>query len=207
MPQHPQLTITHQPPGRQPAPGDPASHGPRIPWPGRRRKRRRRPPLDPLATLRITDLAAGDTETVAEVFTGLSDDSRYLRFRTGYHHLPNGTLRLLADVHPGHHVVHVARVGDRPVGLIRWVRLADRPQAAELAVEVIDVLQGRGIGTALFEAAVRSADAAGIDELVFFVASDNTAMTGWLRLLGATHAPDDPDERRLPMRHALTRVA
>ncbi|HEY5879085.1 MAG TPA: hypothetical protein VIU11_09245 [Nakamurella sp.] len=83
----------------------------------------------------IVDLVPGDTATIRAVFAGLSPQSRYRRFQTARPDLPAGTLRRLADVRPGHHVVHVALLAGRPVGLVRWIRWGDARSAIAGGIE------------------------------------------------------------------------
>ena len=157
--------------------------------------------------LRITELLPGDTATVLAVFEGMSAHSRYLRFQTGAPFLPNRTLRWLADVQSGRHVVHVAFLRDRPVGLVRWIRFPNEPPLAEIAVEVVDEVQGRGIGRTLVGHAARSALAAGIDDFLAYVAVGNRLVRDWARELGAVAEPDDAGALRLPVAPLVTAAA
>ena len=152
-----------------------------------------------LSGLRIDELAAGDTATVQAVFEGLSAHSRYLRFHTGVPILPSSTLRRLADVQSARHVVHVAWLKGRPVGLARWIRFPGDTLLAEIAVEVVDEAQGRGIGRALVGHAARSALAVGVEDFLAYVAVGNRVVRDWARALGAVAEPDDAGAMRLPV--------
>jgi len=155
------------------------------------------PPL--LPGLRIAELESGDTATVLAVFEGLSAHSRYLRFQTGVPTLPMRSLRRLADVQSGRHVVHVASLRGRPVGLARWIRFPGDQSLAEIAVEVVDDVQGRGIGRALVGHAARSARAAGVENFLAYIAVGNRLVRDWARGLGAVAERDDVGALRLPV--------
>jgi GNAT superfamily N-acetyltransferase len=112
-------------------------------------------------TIRV--LRDGDTETVAEVFARLGDESRRSRFGGPKPRLRDAELAHLARVDTNHHVLVAYVDGDsRPAGIGRFVRLGS---AAEVAFEVADELQGRGIGTALARVLAGDARAAGVVEL------------------------------------------
>jgi ribosomal protein S18 acetylase RimI-like enzyme len=65
------------------------------------------------------------------------------------------------------------------VGLVRIIALGGG--RAELAVEVVDRLQGRGVGTRLLRAARERAEELGHQELVAEVLAENTAAQALLR--------------------------
>jgi ribosomal protein S18 acetylase RimI-like enzyme len=156
--------------------------------------------------LLVRPLEAGDTETVQRVFAGLSLTSAYLRFDTGLTLLSPRMATGLAAVEPGRHRVFAAELAGRPVGLGRWARHGGGPDDAELALEVGDAWQGRGVGRALLAAVAVDARSAEIETLVAYVAPTNTRMVGWLRRLGA-HPPRDLDDaHRLPVDQLLERL-
>ncbi len=139
--------------------------------------------------LTVERLPAGDTRTVHTVFDQLSSRSVWLRFHTG---LPRLTPRMadrLAAVVPGAHEVLVARLDGVAVGLARWHRDPGDHHRADVAVEVADAVQGRGIGRRLLAALVESARAAGIRELTAEVLGDNVRVARWLNRLGAVTMP------------------
>jgi ribosomal protein S18 acetylase RimI-like enzyme len=93
-------------------------------------------------------------------------------------------LRWLATVGPNHHVLVAHVDGDsQPVALARLVRSSGR---AEIAFEVADAYQGRGIGSALVQEVMADPCAAGIVEVTALVRSDNPAALAILsRVLGS----------------------
>ena len=119
----------------------------------------------------IRALPDGDTATVQAVFVRLGEASRRRRFGAAKPRLSASELASLALVDPQHHVLVAYVEGDnRPVGIGRLVR---RGRAAEIAFEVADELQGRGIGSALCAALAEDARAAGIVEFHATVAAGN----------------------------------
>jgi GNAT superfamily N-acetyltransferase len=67
------------------------------------------------------------------------------------------------------------------VGSARYVRDADDPQAAEIAVTVVDDRQGLGAGTELLTQLPGRGRREGIRRSTALVSADKTAMTGLLR--------------------------
>jgi RimJ/RimL family protein N-acetyltransferase len=127
----------------------------------------------------VRPLRSGDTATVEAVFDRLGDESRRTRFNGPKRRLGEKELRWLATVGPSHHAL-VAWVDDdpEPVAIARLVRLGG---SAEIAFEVADLYQGRGIGSALSALLVADACAAGVCEVTALVRSDNLAALALLR--------------------------
>jgi RimJ/RimL family protein N-acetyltransferase len=73
----------------------------------------------------------------------------------------------------------------RGVGIARYIRHADDPHAAEIAVTIVDDWQGRGLGTELLMRLSGRARCEGIHRFTALVAEDNTAMAGLLRNISA----------------------
>ena len=133
--------------------------------------------------LLIRPLKHGDTATVEAMFGRLGDASRLTRFNGLKHRLGEQELRWLATVGPNNHVLIAYVDGDpEPVAIARLVRSG---ASAEVAFEVADDYQGRGIGSALTQELVSDACAAGIAEVTALVRSDNRAAFAVLsRVLG-----------------------
>jgi ribosomal protein S18 acetylase RimI-like enzyme len=131
----------------------------------------------------VRPLRHGDTATVQALFERLGEASRRSRFNGSKHRLGEMELRWLATVGPNHHVLVAYVDGDaEPVAIARLVRSG---ASAEVAFEVADAYQGRGIGSALTQELVADACAAGIVEVTALVRSDNPAALAVLqRTLG-----------------------
>jgi ribosomal protein S18 acetylase RimI-like enzyme len=129
--------------------------------------------------LTIRPLRNGDTATVAALFARLGSTSRERRFCGAKPRLSDGELAALARVDETHHVL-VAYVPDdaAPAGIARLVR---DDASGEIAFEVADELQGRGIGSVLARELAADARAAGITQLVATVCGDNQPVVSLLR--------------------------
>jgi ribosomal protein S18 acetylase RimI-like enzyme len=130
----------------------------------------------------IRPLRNGDTATVATLFDRLGPRSREKRFCAAKPRLSESELAALARVDDNHHVIVGYLAGDpRPAGIARLVRDG---AVAEVAVEVADAWQGRGIGSILARELAADARAAGIRELVATVCGDNPPVVSLLKRLG-----------------------
>jgi ribosomal protein S18 acetylase RimI-like enzyme len=130
-------------------------------------------------TILVRPLRNGDVDTVLAVFHRLGDRSRRRRFNGAKPHLSEAELWQLALVDSTHHVLVAHVEGDRdPVAIARLVR---EGSGAEIAFEVANDYQQRGIGSALIEELLADARAAGITEITALVSSDNPAAVALLR--------------------------
>jgi RimJ/RimL family protein N-acetyltransferase len=137
----------------------------------------------------LRPLVGGEVSVLETVFEGLSARSRERRFLVPMPRLPGGHRRALADVDGWRHVAWVALVDGEPVGICRYVMTA--PDSAELAFEVVDAHQGRGIGSALVDAVTNVARARGITWLEASVESGNQASEAVLARVGVRLFPVD----------------
>ena len=98
----------------------------------------------------LRPLHRGERRPVLEVFAGLSERSRRLRFLGAKPRLPERDLDWLVDVGccGREAVLAIDPATGATVGLARFVRDADAPEA-EIAFEVVDEWQGRGVGRTL----------------------------------------------------------
>jgi GNAT superfamily N-acetyltransferase len=116
------------------------------------------------------------------VFAGLSPQSRYLRFHTPVRQMTEPTRRALLDVDGRDHValVAISPQGDA-IGLARIIRDTARSDDAEVAFEVVDDWQGRGVGRRLLTTLVEEARRIGVGRLHARVLTENTAALALLR--------------------------
>jgi GNAT superfamily N-acetyltransferase len=129
--------------------------------------------------LRIRMLRDGDTDTVDALFARLGPNSREQRFCGAKPQLTDAELTALARVDRDHHVLVGYLDGDdRPAGMARLVRVG---AAAEVAFEVADAYQGRGIGSILARELAADARASGIRELVATICGDNRRSASLLK--------------------------
>jgi RimJ/RimL family protein N-acetyltransferase len=130
-------------------------------------------------------LKPSDRDLIERVFEGLSPRSRLLRFLAPMPRLPRRTLDALAAVDDTRHVAWIALADDEPVGVVRWVRDRTDPKRAEIAVEVVDAHQGRGIGRSLVDAALAGAAERGVERLTFDMEDGNLIAIALARAYGA----------------------
>jgi GNAT superfamily N-acetyltransferase len=98
----------------------------------------------------VRPLRNGERKPVLEVFAGLSERSRRLRFLGMKPRLPERDLAHLVDVGccGREAVAAIDQEAGRTVGIARFVRDSDAPEA-EIAFEVVDEWQGNGLGRRL----------------------------------------------------------
>ena len=131
--------------------------------------------------LLVRPLRHGDVGTVRAVFERLGERSRRARFNGPKPRLSRNELEHLASADANRHALVAYVEGDRrPVAIARLVRDG---HSAEIAFEVADEYQQRGIGSALTAELLADARAAGITEITALVASDNPAALALLRRL------------------------
>ncbi len=137
------------------------------------------------AVVSLRPLGNGELAPQRAVLESMSDQSRWQRFLAPVPtRLPASMERALASVDGLKHVAWVAEVGGQPVGLARYVEIAS--QTAEVAFEVADAHQGRGIGTLLLEAVLTVAHARGFTRISATVRPDNVASVKLLAKVGVT---------------------
>lgn len=152
------------------------------------------PGTEALATLRdgshvvISRLAPKDAPLLAEGFARLSEESRRLRFLGPKPRLSGAELRYLTQVDGRHHEAlgAIDRDTGRGIGIGRFVRDADDPERAEVAITVSDDWQGRGLGRLLLERLADRAREERVRSFSALVSHDNRNMRG---LLGRLDSP------------------
>jgi GNAT superfamily N-acetyltransferase len=134
--------------------------------------------------LTMRELVPGDEPLIAALFDGLSEQSRYQRFHAAKPTLSARELSHLAATDGRDHIAFVALdPHGKPLGIARGVRLVDCPTTVEIAAEVLDDVQRRGIGSALIARVARRAAGVGVEHLAATVLSE-TQMTRTLRRRG-----------------------
>jgi RimJ/RimL family protein N-acetyltransferase len=138
-----------------------------------------------MPTITIRELVPSDRPAVLFTFGRLSERSRYQRYFTTKPALTPRELSRLLDVDHWHHDALIAYSPPprAPIGIARYIRL-DEFEAAEVATEVVDGWQHRGVGIALLSALTERARAAGIRRFHISMLRDNVAANGLVRRLG-----------------------
>ena len=127
----------------------------------------------------IRPLRNGDTATIQAVFDRLGPASRYARFGGAKNVLSASDLAVLSRVDADHHVL-VAYSGSEPIGIGRLVRSG---ACGEVAFDVADAWQSRGVGRLLANRLSADARAAGIRAFHADIRPDNVRSRALLRRL------------------------
>ena len=135
----------------------------------------------------IRPVRSTDAALIAEAFARLSERSRRMRFLGKKDELAPAELHYYANVdHHDHEALGALDPADgRLAGVARYVRDADDPQAAEIALTIADDWQGRGLGTELLARLSDRAREEGIRRFTAVMASENVPMGMLLGSVGA----------------------
>jgi RimJ/RimL family protein N-acetyltransferase len=133
--------------------------------------------------LEVRPLGACDGDAIAEVFARMSDESRRMRFLAPKPTLSKAELRYLTDLdHTSHDALAALAPDGRIVAVVRYAELSGG--TAELAIEVVDDYQGRGIGPPLLEQAIELARARGYCRLTASMLWENFRARKLFKRLG-----------------------
>jgi len=126
--------------------------------------------------VRIRAIRPEDKALLSWGLTQLSETTVQRRFLSPKPRFTAGELRYLTEVDGHDHVAFVAEDEDGDLlGVGRFVRLADDPAAAELAVVVADPFQGQGVGTLLGQRLTDEAARHGVHRFTATMLSENRA--------------------------------
>jgi GNAT superfamily N-acetyltransferase len=134
--------------------------------------------LDNAIEVVIRPISPADKPLLAEGIRRLSPRSARYRFLAPKDRLTSAELRYLTEIDFADHYALVAVRADNPwhaAGVGRWVRHADDPGAAELAIVVEDDLQRQGLGTAIVFELAAAARARGIQRFTGVALTENVA--------------------------------
>ena len=143
----------------------------------------------------IRPIRAADKPLLASALLRLSPASSRARFLSPKAHLSALELRYLTEVDGDHHYALVAVLGSDPerlVAVARYVRLAEDPSTAELAIVIADELQGLGLGRRLGLIIAENARARGVRRFAALMFSDNVAAHRLLANI-SRHMSTQPD--------------
>jgi RimJ/RimL family protein N-acetyltransferase len=135
----------------------------------------------------IRQVRGTDAPLLADGFARLGAASRQMRFLGVKKDLSAAELRYFTDVdHHDHEALGALdRAGGHGVGIARYIRDTGDPQAAEIAVTIVDDWQGRGLGTELLAALSDRARQEGIRRFTALADPGNVAVAALLRNAGA----------------------
>jgi ribosomal protein S18 acetylase RimI-like enzyme len=139
----------------------------------------------------IRPLEPGDRTAVVDAFARLSAESRQQRFLAHKPALSERELTELTEVNHRTREALAAVEGSEIVGMARYAMWPEADRVADLALEVVDDRQGRGIGRRLTARIIERARAASIGRLTASVLSENRAALALLRRFGFKVADRD----------------
>jgi GNAT superfamily N-acetyltransferase len=135
------------------------------------------------AKVHLRALGPADIDSMAALFDRLSWRSRYLRFMSP-RRVTAPMLRYFADIDHRRHEAVGAFARQRLVGSAHFFQFPDDPTQAEIAAEVIDRYQGKGIGSWLLRELASLARPHGITHFYATVLAENVAGLALLRHSG-----------------------
>jgi len=142
--------------------------------------------------VRIRQGHSSDKELLLRGFERLSDESRYRRFLAPMPELSEAMVRDLIDV--DHHdleaIVALNAETGEGISVARYVRHANRPDTAEVAVTVLDDWHRRGLGTLLLEVTGARARKEGITNFSGLMLASNREMMDVFESLGPVRIVD-----------------
>ena len=136
--------------------------------------------------LYVRHVKPSDKEMIAKAWLQLSQKSQQRRFLAPKPRLTSSDLRYLTEIDGHDHVALIALRLHEPhrlVGVARYVRLPDDPEAAEVAVTVADPMQGQGVGKQLGVLLADEARGRGVKRFTASVLAENTPALRLLRAL------------------------
>ncbi|MCU7874785.1 MAG: GNAT family N-acetyltransferase [Candidatus Thiodiazotropha sp. (ex Lucinoma borealis)] len=140
-----------------------------------------------------------DEKCIANEFSKLSDQSKYMRFFSSINKLSPSQLKYLTDIDNVNHVlITISKLGEDDqsgMGLGRYIRLKEQHHIAELAITVADRYQHQGVGTLLLELLIEHAKGNSIEVLQGYVLKSNMPM---LKLFELHHFEHSGTEDGLP---------
>jgi GNAT superfamily N-acetyltransferase len=140
----------------------------------------------------IRPVLPADKKLLQEGFARLSEVSRYRRFMRTVKELGKAQLKFFTEIDYHDHMAWLAldlsKPGHPGIGIARYIRLEEQPNAAEVAVTTVDAYQGKGVGTLLLSVLARSAIENGIETWWANVLTENTPMLKLFKDLGARAA-------------------
>src|SRR3954452_1899602 len=128
-----------------------------------------------------------DKSLIAQGWSHLSQETQYRRFLSPKPRLTQRDLRYLTEIDGHDHVALIALRLNEPKRLLavaRYVRLADDPETAEVAVTVADPMQGKGIGSMLGILLADEARGRGIKRFTASMLSDNAPALRMMSKMG-----------------------
>ncbi|TYB38351.1 GNAT family N-acetyltransferase [Actinomadura chibensis] len=135
-------------------------------------------------TAHLRPIRSADAAILRDFYARLSPESIYYRFFSPRPHLSDRDIEHFTGVDHDRRVALIATIGEEMVAVVRYDRLGERPETAEVAFLVEDAHQGRGLGPVLLEHIAAAARERGVRRFVASVLPDNRRMTRVFREAG-----------------------
>ncbi|HEY7629483.1 MAG TPA: GNAT family N-acetyltransferase [Thermoleophilaceae bacterium] len=168
----------------------------------------------------IRPIRKSDKKRLLEGFEQLSPESRYHRFLVPMPELAPRLVRYFTEIdhHDHEALVALGWESGEPIGVVRFVRSEEDPEAAEVAVAVVDHWQRRGVATELLKRIAVRAREEGISCFTATCLADNSEVLELFDSFGSTQILqsnsglveakiDLPAEEELGIRAALRAAA
>ncbi|HET9290619.1 MAG TPA: GNAT family N-acetyltransferase, partial [Actinomycetes bacterium] len=137
------------------------------------------------STVHVRPARLADAPEIERLLKGLSDRSRWLRFFSGYPNLAKAVQWATeVDYERRYGLVATSGAEARVVGHAGFERQPDHADRAEVAMEIADALQGKGLGTILLGQLAEAANQLGIQVLDAEVLAENHQMVKVFRDCG-----------------------
>ena len=137
------------------------------------------------STVHVRPARLTDAPEIERLLKGLSDRSRWLRFFSGYPNLGKAVQWATeVDYERRYGLVAISGADGRVVGHAGFERQPDHPDRAEVALEIADAMQGKGLGTILLGQLAEAANQLGIQVLDAEVLAENHQMVKVFRDCG-----------------------
>ena len=142
--------------------------------------------------VRVRQGHSSDRDLLLRGFARLSKESRYRRFLVPKRELSEANIHYLTEIDHHDHEAMIAldEATAEGIGVARYVRDSERPDAAEVAVTVIDDWQARGLGTLLLEVISARAREEGITTFTALMLATNRKMMDVIKALGPVRIVD-----------------
>jgi ribosomal protein S18 acetylase RimI-like enzyme len=126
-------------------------------------------------SITVRPIAPEDKPLLVDVFGRLTEESRYWRFFMELRGLSPAMLANFTELDHSDHeaVIAIEPSSGQPLGVARYGRLSEIPEAAEAAVAVADDWHRRGVARALLAELSARAQHEGVRRFVAVVRADN----------------------------------
>jgi len=129
-----------------------------------------------------------DKPYLVSILRRMSAASRRLRFHHAKARLTRGELRYLTEIDYQDHFAWCGFIvddsGTFAIGVARYIRVAPMSDHAEVAIEIADQYQSRGVGSALIDLLAQTALEHGITSFIAYVEPVNASAIRWVQKAG-----------------------